>query len=274
MDNQKDINQKDTSTLASMSVPNAVATSMHNLALFQDKSLKMAAALHLVTELFSETEPIRGTLREQAVSLVLVAADRRMVESTESIDHAQYVIDTTLSLINVLNNSRLLSDMNATILITELRMLATLLGSIAIPSAKLSELVLHDLFASSVVAPQVGDTTETVQPSKTIISDFSHVPVNQSRTSTAPAVRTSPKATTPSQTHTPAVKKTNPITDKTSRRDQILACITNQGSSIKDIAQAVRGCSEKTIQRELNAMIEQGQIVREGEKRWSIYKKT
>ena len=41
--------------------------------------------------------------------------------------------------------------------------------------------------------------------------------------------------------------------------------------SIKEIAGVIRGCSEKTIQRELNILIERGLIRREGERRWSLY---
>jgi hypothetical protein len=43
------------------------------------------------------------------------------------------------------------------------------------------------------------------------------------------------------------------------------------GVSIKDIAAVVRGCSEKTIQRELTRLIKEGLIQRKGEKRWSLY---
>jgi len=41
--------------------------------------------------------------------------------------------------------------------------------------------------------------------------------------------------------------------------------------SIKEIASVIRNCSEKTIQRELNILIERGLIRREGERRWSLY---
>ena len=41
--------------------------------------------------------------------------------------------------------------------------------------------------------------------------------------------------------------------------------------SIKEIASVIRNCSEKTIQRELNILIERGLIRREGERRWSMY---
>jgi len=47
--------------------------------------------------------------------------------------------------------------------------------------------------------------------------------------------------------------------------------LKNKGVSIKDIAQVVQGCSEKTIQRELAVLIQQGVIKKVGERRWSLY---
>jgi hypothetical protein len=45
----------------------------------------------------------------------------------------------------------------------------------------------------------------------------------------------------------------------------------NKRSSIKDIAVVVKGCSEKTIQRELMELIRLGLVRKEGERRWSVY---
>jgi hypothetical protein len=59
---------------------------------------------------------------------------------------------------------------------------------------------------------------------------------------------------------------------KHSRREQILALfVKGVDVSIKDIASRIRGCSEKTIQRELNALLVDNLIERIGEKRWSRY---
>lgn len=58
-----------------------------------------------------------------------------------------------------------------------------------------------------------------------------------------------------------------------SRRDRIMEIIKDKGeATIKDIAQSVTDCSEKTVQRELIELIKDNQIVREGERRWSKYK--
>jgi hypothetical protein len=45
----------------------------------------------------------------------------------------------------------------------------------------------------------------------------------------------------------------------------------NQSSSVKDIAAVVRNCSEKTIQRELALLIQEGLVKKVGERRWSVY---
>ncbi len=42
-------------------------------------------------------------------------------------------------------------------------------------------------------------------------------------------------------------------------------------ATIKDIAEIITDVSEKTIQRELNGLIEKGQVIRQGERRWSKY---
>lgn len=47
--------------------------------------------------------------------------------------------------------------------------------------------------------------------------------------------------------------------------------ISGAGTSIKDIAATIKGCSEKTIQRELGGLIEAGLVRRVGERRWSQY---
>ncbi len=56
------------------------------------------------------------------------------------------------------------------------------------------------------------------------------------------------------------------------RRTRIRTILEAKGeASIKDISEIVTDVSEKTIQRELNAMIEDNIVKREGERRWSKY---
>ncbi len=56
------------------------------------------------------------------------------------------------------------------------------------------------------------------------------------------------------------------------RRTRIHTILEAKGeATIKDISEIVTDCSEKTVQRELNAMIEQNVVKRHGERRWSKY---
>lgn len=59
------------------------------------------------------------------------------------------------------------------------------------------------------------------------------------------------------------------MTDRAERIKTVLEA--KPQATIKDIAEVITDVSEKTIQRELNSLIEKGQVVREGERRWSKY---
>lgn len=61
--------------------------------------------------------------------------------------------------------------------------------------------------------------------------------------------------------------------DKKERRDAIMRTIRSKGQvTIKDISEHITGVSEKTIQRDLQELIQHGVLIREGEKRWAVYK--
>lgn len=59
------------------------------------------------------------------------------------------------------------------------------------------------------------------------------------------------------------------LTDRAERIKTVLEA--KPKATIKDISEVVTDVSEKTIQRELNSLIEKGQVIREGERRWSTY---
>jgi DeoR/GlpR family transcriptional regulator of sugar metabolism len=59
------------------------------------------------------------------------------------------------------------------------------------------------------------------------------------------------------------------MTDRAERIKTVLEAKPH--ATIKDISEIITDVSEKTIQRELNSLIEKGQVQREGERRWSRY---
>ncbi len=86
-------------------------------------------------------------------------------------------------------------------------------------------------------------------------------------TSAQPHVRVSRPKQTAVQSDT---KPTASTSDD--RRSRIKTVLEAKGeATIKDISEIITDCSEKTIQRELNAMIEENIVKRQGERRWSKY---
>ncbi|MCA9363718.1 DeoR family transcriptional regulator [Candidatus Kaiserbacteria bacterium] len=75
---------------------------------------------------------------------------------------------------------------------------------------------------------------------------------------------------TPQRQHVADVRE--PVAQKDNRKDIILDIVRQYGSaSIKDIADKIKDCSEKTIQRDLNDLIKDNILIRQGERRWSRY---
>ncbi len=67
-------------------------------------------------------------------------------------------------------------------------------------------------------------------------------------------------------------KKKTDVVDRLNRKTSILNFIKqNKEAQIKDILTYIGDCSEKTIQRELNELIKDGLLKKEGDRRWSKY---
>jgi hypothetical protein len=65
---------------------------------------------------------------------------------------------------------------------------------------------------------------------------------------------------------------TEPYKGQSERSERILEYIRlKKSASIKEIAATIKGCSEKTVQRELILLIQRGLVRRVGERRWSHY---
>lgn len=99
------------------------------------------------------------------------------------------------------------------------------------------------------------------------LSTFDDAPVTASQRQKRTASSHSPVRTSTGQPLTASVP-----TNSADRRTRIRTILEAKGeATIKDISEIVTDCSEKTIQRELNTMIEDNVVKREGERRWSKY---
>ena len=81
-----------------------------------------------------------------------------------------------------------------------------------------------------------------------------------------------PKRTKPRPTVVSDINQTSNQSAPLDRRERIKTVLEAKGeATIKDISEIITDVSEKTIQRELNSMIEDNLVKRQGERRWSKY---
>lgn len=210
------------------------------------KAERLAKAIHLIAPAFTESVSLKNRIDAIAVGLIdaaiLPPGAARAALSRELL--------ALSSILGIARTGGVLSVMNADLIIHEAHML------------------LHEIAAYEEPRLSFADTPTLSTLAKSALSrETPHhaTPVAMRR----PALR---RPVAGSKGH--FVKDTEKGTEGhiKDRRDTVLSVIRAKGSaSIKDISTLVRGVSEKTIQRELSALIGSGKVQKRGERRWSTY---
>lgn len=201
------------------------------------KAERLASALYLVTPALRDSLSLRAKVESIAVRLT-EAARLPGTQLAESVSRELLALS---SLLTMARAGGLLSPMNADLITSEAR---ALLGEVTLYEEP--RLALEEPETLAALARQA----PSMRPPRAL-------PPAGARASTVPR---RDAAQGQSQRHV------------SSRQESIMSFIREKGSvSVKDLSAVVRGVSEKTIQRELQALIEAGQVVKRGERRWSTY---
>jgi len=261
---------------------------------------KISKAAFLLTQHFDSGEALQGKIRSISISIVekvLAFVSSWQVNEQRS----QAVIIDCVSLISMtdiaataglmsLNNQKVMGE-QVEIFITEVVDFAR--------SKSVSTFLPHDLFA--VPKPDLEEQKAPTSNLSFTMSQSSVPPLKDNRTSSpsghaqhgqrsgslAPATRSNPVnsiASTASNSQRPtgagsvqnqdAYKndESSSSQEKNERQIKILEIVRQKGeASIKDITEVIKGCSEKTIQRELLSLVDKGILLKNGERRWSRY---
>lgn len=206
------------------------------LSLYQkdiQKGQKILAAVYMVTNHLKETEPIVRELRTLTTNFVCASrADAK----------------------DLLNNIEML--LGAAVL-------AGLIGE----------------KNSSVIAYEAKHFYENFTDTTTTSNDLQYLFTRTEQTSISKGhfikdIKKTQNTNLKDTTHksTLSLSNTRNPSDIISRSDKILSFINDRKSAvIKDIISLFPDVSEKTVQRELNRLLEEGKINKRGSKRWSIY---
>lgn len=217
------------------------------------KAEKLASAIYLITSFFNDQEPIKWKLRSLAAEFVSVAMHVRngLSMENESIAYETKPLIVKLDgLLSVAKNAGLISAGNYDLMHGELmKYIASLEAPVDISgllSAGKEEEPEAPKFETN--SPQVlKDRIKYVLPEKV----------------SAPMLVQKDKS----------LRDFGAVSVKKNSRQSIIISVLKRKKEImiKDVVPLINNCSEKTVQRELTAMVEAGVLKKIGEKRWSRY---
>jgi hypothetical protein len=201
----------------------------------------ISAAIYLVTSFFVDQEPLKWRLRGLAGDLV----------SSHNPDKARVSRELS-TLFSLARGAGLVSDTNYEILARELNRIGEEAGN---PLAFIAER-----------ASPVTSSPQTHQ-------EYLEAPLSQSSTRTEPSPVIKDKTQhQPSEEKAPLREFGAVSVKKNGRQSTIIALLKRKKEiMIKDVSPLIPGCSEKTIQRELAEMVEEGILKKIGAKRWTRY---
>lgn len=237
------------------------------------KPERLASAVYLVSSFFSDQEPMKWRLRSLASDMVSVSTSLRDTlasSETQSVLKQRSIVSELHSLFSVARDSGLVSDTNYKILSEEL---GGYLSNLSLPAGLKEEqgsltlaLEPSNKDVESGATHTVHKTTEETNSTKQEeVKDKS-----RENTSETPSkeVEKEVKSSRPTQ-----LKEFGAVSVKKNNRKSIIISLLKRKKEImiKDVSPLISDCSDKTIQRELAALVKEGILKKEGEKRWSTY---
>ncbi len=205
----------------------------------------ISRAIYLVTDLFKDEEPLKMSLRR--VSIDCVENDTK-VESFYKL----------ISLIKLSSDMDLITKMNSDILLKVLN------DQISILNTK--EDVKKDIDVKTVL--DIKESEDKVKVEDIVVLE------NKDKVHVVEEIKIDKKISNITiNNNTQNIKTINNISmDIGSRRKRILEIVRSRGAvTINEFIEAIKGCSSKTIQRELTSLVLSGTLKKTGERRWSKY---
>lgn len=196
------------------------------------KTERIVAGLYLVTGLLKDKEPLKWKIREHSMTLLSSVLTLNDNQAFEKDTVARSIFSDLFEIISAVN-------------------LAHISGLLSDMNHEIMRSELDKLM--NILKDNMIDSKE--KEGYVLSEKFFNNVVNKSQKSIEPI----------KDTATDNAKKVD-------RKIAILEVLKNRSNlTVKDVAQVVTGCSEKTIQRELIELVEKGVVKREGERRWSRY---
>jgi len=220
------------------------------------KTEKLSSAIYMITNLFSENEPMRWTLRKKVGDLMSFSISYKDIKEggiEDFTNDAKTKVLEIVSLLEISARGGLISAMNLSILKQEFLNLINIFEASNIATKQAVNNSVSKIFGATVVS----QGTINIKPVQNVAAQSSSTISRVSDTDIKDRNVSSPVRENENKTNRQAI-----ILNLIKRRKEL---------TIKDISEVIKDCSEKTIQRELNAFITKGILKRRGVRRWSKY---
>lgn len=265
----------------------------------------VAAALYLVTNHLSASEPLKHKIR--SLSQIVLEEFVALSDLSTKVIHDR--LGHIRSLLKIASVSGMISNQNVALIDTEIGAIQLVIKDLQNTAANLSvsigKVLMLDFvggpLAEKGYLPNVNvnhvDRAPSISPATPIVTTSpvhipqnhvpaiekpvyqptnSRAPIQQQRTVTQTVSGFEKKVVKQSEggtvSYSQPTKAKEISTGMSERQNNIIREIKNKGQlTIRDLVGKIQGCSEKTIQRELLALVDGGVLKKEGERRWSKY---
>ena len=283
MDQKNDLTIKDNTIKDTKKV--AIFENDSDFYVVHKKAERLSVATYMISNFFAPEEPMKWSLRRAANELIkdTVALSSSSLSVKDGLIRTLVAtIVELISLYEVAHKAGFISEMNATVIKGELEKMLILLSTRESKQVNTKSISFDTSFFDVPEMPaEAQSETRTVestgqkapgwsQAHRTASTSYSeHVSMQHPTRTFQPA----PVSSLHTNTHKLAPSVKDNQKDVKDKRQQIIISLIKKHRTltIKGVTSVIKDCSEKTIQRELLALVAKGVLKKEGERRWSMY---
>jgi len=241
-----------------------------NILYIYKKTERLSMALYVLSNLFDDREPMRHSLREAGLDLISISAlflSSNTAERLAALDHFVHLSMRLISYIEIARAGNLITPMNYDLLKNEFEAVIALVKN----NEENFKAGYGSILAKDFFAPVQDQTSYPLPQFNNLIS---------SSANNSPDITLKSSQGLGSLSHKGHIRqKDKTVLDNTmtfgtkQNRSEIIISMLKKDKvlTIKDFLAVIKDCSEKTVQRELLALVAKGILKKEGERRWSKY---
>ena len=215
----------------------------------KQRALKITEALYRTTDIMFDGEPLKWSLRQSAIDIMNLVSSLNSGGQIREAEKLETMCRNLFLKLELASSGTYISRMNFEVLKREY----SVLNNTIVEQSKTPILLDLPVSKQSVPIYRTTDDISDIVSDREVMTDIKQVQQEEPRKEIEKGIEAKE--------------------EDTDRKSVIVSALKTSGpSSVSDVARLFNGTiGEKTVQRELNGLVEVGVIKKEGEKRWRRY---